>query len=63
MRVGLHISDFTWDGGAAELAPKMGAIAQRAEDAGVDRISLHTHIPYGAPLRRAFAERARRLRR
>ena len=31
--------------------------------AGVDRISLHTNIPYGVPLRRAFAERARRLRR
>jgi uncharacterized protein (DUF58 family) len=31
--------------------------------AGVDRVALHTHIPYGVPLRRAFAERARRLKR
>ena len=44
MRVGLHISDFTWEGGAAELAPKMGAIAQRAEEAGVDRISVMDHL-------------------
>jgi len=31
--------------------------------AGVDRVALHTHIPYALPLRRAFAERARRLKR
>ena len=31
--------------------------------AGVDRVALHTHIPYAVPLRRAFAERARRMKR
>ncbi|HVH66516.1 MAG TPA: DUF58 domain-containing protein [Gemmatimonadales bacterium] len=31
--------------------------------AGVDRVALQTSIPYGVPLRRAFAERARRLKR
>jgi uncharacterized protein (DUF58 family) len=31
--------------------------------AGVDRVALHTHVPYAVPLRRAFAERARRLKR
>ena len=31
--------------------------------AGVDRVQLQTHIPYGVALRRAFAERARRLNR
>ena len=31
--------------------------------AGVDRVSLQTTVPYGVPLRRAFAERARRLSR
>lgn len=31
--------------------------------AGVDRVSLQTSVPYGVPLRRAFAERARRLKR
>lgn len=30
---------------------------------GVDRVALHTHIPYALPLRRAFAKRARRLKR
>ncbi len=31
--------------------------------AGVDRVSLLTTVPYGVPLRRAFAERARRMSR
>jgi len=31
--------------------------------AGVDRVALHTSVPYAVPLRRAFAERARRLLR
>ena len=31
--------------------------------AGVDVIALQTHVPYAQPLRRAFAERARRLKR
>jgi len=31
--------------------------------AGVDRVALQTTVPYGPPLRRAFAERARRLSR
>ncbi|MBI1967180.1 MAG: DUF58 domain-containing protein [Gemmatimonadetes bacterium] len=37
--------------------------ARRLVHAGVDRVALHTHIPYAVPLRRAFAERARRLKR
>src|SRR5207245_7932418 len=31
--------------------------------AGVDRVALQTRVPYGVVLRRAFAERARRLKR
>jgi uncharacterized protein (DUF58 family) len=31
--------------------------------AGVDRVTLHTSVPYAVPLRRGFAERARRLKR
>ena len=31
--------------------------------AGVDRVALHTDVPYAVPLRRAFAERARRRKR
>jgi F420-dependent oxidoreductase-like protein len=53
MKLGLHISDFTWDGGAPELRVKFGEIAKRAEDAGVDRISVMDHLwqigPLGPP--------------
>jgi hypothetical protein len=31
--------------------------------AGVDRVALRTDVPYAIPLRRAFAERAKRLKR
>jgi F420-dependent oxidoreductase-like protein len=44
MKLGLHISDFTWDGGAPELRVKLAEIAQRAEEAGVDRISVMDHL-------------------
>src|SRR5580692_10953593 len=44
MKLGLHISDFTWDGGAPELRFKLGEIAQRAEQAGVVRISVMDHL-------------------
>lgn len=37
--------------------------ARKLVQVGVDRVALHTTIPYAVPLRRAFAERARRLRR
>jgi F420-dependent oxidoreductase-like protein len=53
MKLGLHISDFTWEGGAPELRFKLGEIAQRAEEAGVDRISVMDHVwqigPLGPP--------------
>jgi F420-dependent oxidoreductase-like protein len=44
MKLGLHISNFTWGGGATELRGKLGEIAKRAEDAGVDRISVMDHV-------------------
>jgi F420-dependent oxidoreductase-like protein len=44
MKLGLHISDFTWDGGAGELRFKLGEIAKSAEDGGVDRISVMDHV-------------------
>src|SRR5215470_5175782 len=44
MKVGLHIADFTWDGGPPVLGPRLGEIARRAEDAGVDRISVMDHV-------------------
>jgi F420-dependent oxidoreductase-like protein len=44
MRVGLHIPDFTWDGGPAALGTRLGEVARLAEDAGVDRISVMDHV-------------------
>jgi F420-dependent oxidoreductase-like protein len=44
MKVGLHIADFTWEGGAGELRFRLADIAQRAEQAGVDRISVMDHL-------------------
>jgi F420-dependent oxidoreductase-like protein len=44
MKVGLHVADFTWDGGPPELGPRLGDIARRAEEAGVDRISVMDHV-------------------
>ena len=44
MRLGLHISDFTWDGGPTALRGKLGDIAERAEEAGYDRVSVMDHV-------------------
>ena len=44
MKVGLHIADFTWDGGPPALGSRLGEIARRAEEAGVDRISVMDHV-------------------
>src|ERR1700685_1569563 len=44
MKLGLHISDFTWAGGAPELRFKLADIATRAEAGGFDRISVMDHV-------------------
>src|SRR5580658_583642 len=44
MKVGLHIPDFTWDGGPAALAGRLGEVAAAAEQGGVDRISVMDHV-------------------
>jgi F420-dependent oxidoreductase-like protein len=44
MKVGLHIPDFTWDGGPAALRVRLRDVARRAEQAGVDRISVMDHV-------------------
>src|SRR6266516_3680394 len=36
---------------------------RKLAQAGLDRVALQTSVPYGVVLRRAFAERARRLKR
>jgi F420-dependent oxidoreductase-like protein len=40
----LHIPDFTWDGGASALSGHLTEVAQLAEQAGVDRISVMDHV-------------------
>src|SRR3984885_13924162 len=44
MKIGLHISDFTWDGGVPALPQRLAEIARRAEDGGVDRVSVMDHV-------------------
>src|SRR6187399_1715412 len=44
MKLGLHISDFTWDGGPAALRQQLGDVAWRAEQAGYDRVSVMDHV-------------------
>jgi F420-dependent oxidoreductase-like protein len=44
MELGLHIANFTWDGGPAQLAPTLGRVATAAEDAGIARLTVMDHL-------------------
>jgi len=44
MKLGLHVSDFTWPNGPASLGTDLAAIAQAAEAAGFDRLSVMDHF-------------------
>jgi F420-dependent oxidoreductase-like protein len=44
MKLGLHLYDFTWSGGASQLGPTLAKIAQAADAAGFDRISTIDHV-------------------
>ncbi|GAA5195726.1 LLM class F420-dependent oxidoreductase [Rugosimonospora acidiphila] len=44
MKLGLHVSDFTWPGGPPALAPTLVRIARDAEDAGFGRLSVMDHF-------------------
>ncbi len=44
MRFGLHIPDFTWTGGPPALGRRLVEIAQTAERAGFDRVSVMDHV-------------------
>jgi F420-dependent oxidoreductase-like protein len=50
MKLGLHISNFTWDGGPSALRDNLGDVAARAEQAGYDRVSVMDHVWQIAPL-------------
>src|SRR5260370_708545 len=44
MKLGLHISDFTWPSGPARLGRELADVARTADEAGVDRLSVMDHV-------------------
>ena len=44
MKLGLHISDFTWPDGPTKLSRDLPRIARSADEAGFDRISVMDHV-------------------
>jgi F420-dependent oxidoreductase-like protein len=44
MKLGLHIADFTWPGGPPALADDVARVAETAEAAGFDRVSVMDHV-------------------
>jgi len=44
MELGLHIADFTWDGGAPALGARLARHAREAEQAGITRITVMDHF-------------------
>lgn len=44
MKLGLHIPDFTWEGGPALLAERLVEVARLSEQAGFDRLSVMDHV-------------------
>jgi alkanesulfonate monooxygenase len=44
MKLGVHIANFTWSGGPAQLAPTLSRVARTAEDAGFDKITVMDHL-------------------
>jgi F420-dependent oxidoreductase-like protein len=44
MKLGLHISNFTWDGGPARLTSTLTELAKLAEDVGFDNLTVMDHF-------------------
>ncbi|MDQ1535959.1 MAG: hypothetical protein QOE58_352 [Actinomycetota bacterium] len=44
MRLGLHIPDFTWEGGPAVLRERLAQVAGLADQAGFDRVAVMDHL-------------------
>jgi F420-dependent oxidoreductase-like protein len=44
MKLGLHISNFTWPGGPPRLAEDLTRVVTAAEDAGLARVSVMDHL-------------------
>ncbi|MDQ1484039.1 MAG: hypothetical protein QOF35_2115 [Actinomycetota bacterium] len=50
MKLGLHISDFTWTGGPPALRERLVDVARLADQGGFDRVSVMDHVWQIAPL-------------
>jgi F420-dependent oxidoreductase-like protein len=44
MRLGLHLSNFTWPDGPRQLRRQLATVAASADRAGIDRISVMDHV-------------------
>jgi F420-dependent oxidoreductase-like protein len=44
MRLGIHIPDFTWPGGAPRLGSQLTDVAQGAEEAGFEMVTVMDHL-------------------
>jgi alkanesulfonate monooxygenase len=44
MKIGLHVSNFTWPGGPATLGADLGRIAATAEAQGFPKLSVMDHL-------------------
>ena len=44
MKLGLHVSNFTWPGGPATIAPDLARVATAAEDNGFAKLSVMDHV-------------------
>jgi F420-dependent oxidoreductase-like protein len=44
MKLGFHLNDYDWAGGAARLGPALAEIARAGEEAGFDRIGVADHF-------------------
>jgi F420-dependent oxidoreductase-like protein len=44
VKLGFHLNDYDWAGGAARLGPTLGQIARAGDEAGFDRIGVADHL-------------------
>lgn len=44
MRAGIHVANFTWQGGPAEMGPRLADLAAVSEDVGCTRLSFMDHL-------------------
>ena len=44
MRAGIHVANFTWQGGPAEMGPRLADLGTVSEDVGLTRLSFMDHL-------------------